>query len=74
MAKKKTVAKKGAKSAKSKEMLVVSSKVREYLKGQGCLTSGELLSSLNDKVHCILDGAVCRAKANKRSTVKSQDV
>lgn len=71
MAKKKAPAKK---DAKKKEMLVVSSKVREYLKGQECLTSGELLEALNEKVHCILDDAVCRAKANKRSTVKSQDV
>jgi len=69
MAKKKTAKQKG-----SKEMLIVGSKVRAYIKAQGCLTSSELLDAMNNCVYCCLDHAIARAKANKRSTVKAQDV
>jgi len=67
------MAKKAAKCA-AKEPLVVASKVRAYIKSQGGLTSGELLEALNGKVYCVLGKAIERAKANKRSTVKAQDL
>ena len=57
-----------------KEMLVVGSKVKAYIKSNGCMTSSELLGALNDKVHALLDDACARTKGNKRSTVKAQDV
>jgi histone H3/H4 len=57
-----------------KEMMIVASKVRELIKSKGGLTSGELLPALNDKVHYLVGKAVERAKANKRSTVKAQDL
>ena len=63
-----------AKKGPSKEMLIVASKVREFIKSKGGLTSSELLPALNEKVYCLLGSAVCRAKENKRSTVKAQDV
>lgn len=56
------------------EVLVVASKVRNYLKGQGVKMSSELVESLNGKVKAMLDDAAGRAKGNKRTTVKSQDV
>lgn len=56
------------------EVLVVASKVRNYLKGQGVKMSSELVESLNGKVKAMLDDAASRAKGNKRTTVKSQDV
>jgi hypothetical protein len=56
------------------EPLVVGSKVRAYIKGKGCMMSGELLAALNSKVGCILDAATERTKANKRATVKPQDL
>jgi len=59
---------------KKKEVLVVASKVKAYIKSKGMLTSGELLDALNDCVHCCLDSAIKRAKANKRSTVRAQDL
>lgn len=74
MAKKKTTRKKKSKKAAQKEMLLVASKVREYVKEQEGLTSGELLEALNECVYCCLDRAIERAKANNRSTVKAQDV
>ncbi len=68
------MAKAKKKAAKTKEMLVVSSKVRAYIKSKKAMVSGELLAALNEKVYCLLDAAVCRAKANKRATVKPQDL
>jgi hypothetical protein len=56
------------------EMLLVGTKVRNYIKGKGCMMSGELLDALNCKVGCLLDAAIERTKANKRSTVKPQDL
>lgn len=78
MAKKKT-AKKGTKkkttkSAAPKEMLVVGTKVKAYVKSQEKMCSGELLDALNEKVHKLLDEAVARTTANNRSTVRSQDL
>lgn len=56
------------------EVLVVASKVRAYLKGKDVKMSGELIGALNGKVMAVLDAAAKRAQANKRATVKPQDV
>jgi hypothetical protein len=58
----------------AKEPLVVASKVRAYLKGKGCMVSGELIDALNDCVAECLDKAAARTKANKRATVKAADL
>ena len=68
MAKKKAVCK------KEKEMLLVGSKVKATVRAAGMLCSGELLCALNEKVHALICAGVTRTKANKRSTVKPQDV
>jgi histone H3/H4 len=62
--------------AKKKEtpVLVVQSKVKEYLSGQGVRTSGELIESLNQSVAVILDAAAQRCKGNNRQTVKANDL
>ena len=72
MAKKK--AKKKAASKKSKEVLVVASKVKAYVKSKKMMTSADAIGALSDKVYAILDDAICRTKANRRSTVKPQDL
>jgi histone H3/H4 len=56
------------------EVLVIASKVRSYLKDKGVKMSGELVNELSDKVKSLLDSAAARTKANKRSTVKPQDL
>jgi phosphohistidine swiveling domain-containing protein len=56
------------------DMMVVTSKVKAYIKEKGCMTSGDAVEALNKKVACMLDSAVERTKANKRSTVKPQDL
>jgi hypothetical protein len=69
MAKKKAAAK-GAKC----EPLVVASKIRAYIKSKGMMTASESLEAINCKVYCILDAAMKRTEANRRSTVKAQDL
>lgn len=69
MAKKKKAAKK-----KELEMVVVGSKVKATIKDAGKMMAGDLLPALNEKIHCMIAAAVARADANKRSTVRPQDV
>ena len=54
--------------------LVVASKVKAIIKDKGLQTSGDSLDALNKRVHALLDDAVARAQANKRATVKPQDI
>lgn len=58
------------------EALFVKSKVREYIKGNGCNTSGDLIDgpALNEAIIGILDAAIRRAKANGRKTVQEKDL
>jgi histone H3/H4 len=69
----KKVAKK-AKACAAKEMLLVASKVKAAIRAKKCMCSSELLPALNEKVYCLIEKAICRTQANKRSTVKPQDV
>jgi histone H3/H4 len=71
---KKTAKKSSKKAKKSLEMMVVASKAKEYIKQQDCRTSADALATANEKLACMLDAAVARAKANKRQTVQQQDV
>ncbi len=71
-AKKKPAAKKTKKAPK--EVLVVASKIKAYIKSQGCMSSKETVDALSDYVYECLDKAITRTKANKRSTVKPQDL
>ncbi|NLX05860.1 MAG: hypothetical protein GXY33_12030 [Phycisphaerae bacterium] len=72
MAKKKA-AKKAAKSA-AQEPLVVASKVKNYVRSKDMMTSSDALAAISDKIYGMLDAAIGRAQANKRSTVKPQDL
>ena len=57
-----------------KEVLVVTSKVKAYIKSKNMKTSSDAITALSDKVCAILDEAIARTKANRRSTVKPQDL
>jgi hypothetical protein len=63
-----------AKKASKKEVLVVASKVKAYIKSKGMMTSSDAIAALSDCVYAILDAAAKRTKANRRSTVKPQDL
>lgn len=60
--------------AKKRESLIVASKVKAYVKSKKMMTSADALEAISDKVYSVLDAAIVRTKANRRSTVKAQDV
>lgn len=72
MAKRKS--KRKASKKKGKEPLVVASKVKAYIKKKKMMSSGEAVEALNESLYDMIDAAIDRTKANKRSTVKAQDV
>ncbi len=59
---------------KQRESLIVASKIKAYIKSKKMMTSSDSLAALSDAVYDILDAAVVRTKANRRSTVKPQDL
>ena len=63
------------KSKPSGEILVVQSKVREYLKGQGDYNIGsDLVPAVSSRVEGMLTDAARRAKENGRKTIQARDV
>ena len=60
--------------AKKRDSLIVASKVKAYIKSKKMMTSSESLEAISDKVYSMLDAAIIRTKANRRSTVKAQDL
>ena len=69
MANKKTTTKK-----KPLDMLLVQSKVKDYVRGQEMMCSSDLIEALNDEIGRLLDRAVQRAKDNNRKTARASDV
>ena len=59
---------------KGKEVLVVASKVKAFIKSKGCMTSSDSIGALSDKIYELVEAAIKRTKANRRSTVKPQDL
>lgn len=58
----------------AKEIMVVVSKVKEYVKSKGMQTSETAVEALSDSLRELLDKAVERAKDNGRQTVKDRDI
>jgi len=74
MAKKKAAKKNAKGKSSNKEVLVVASKVKAYVKSKGMMSSSDAIATLNDCVYAALDAAINRTKENRRSTVKPQDL
>ncbi len=74
MAKKKKAKKKTAKRSSGKEVLVVASKVKAYIRNKKMMCSADAIQAMPDCVYCCPDRAMARTKANRRSTVKAQDL
>jgi len=55
-------------------MVVVASRVKALVKEQGLRADGKLADAVNAKVLCLMKAAAGRAKANKRGTVRPQDL
>ena len=65
----------GKKAKKGKrEVLVVGSKVKDYVRSKGLMASGDLLEAISDKVHDMIDCAADRTESNKRSTMRPTDL
>lgn len=63
-----------AMAEKQRESLVVASKIKAYIKSKDMMTSAEALDAVSGEVYALLDDAVARAQANRRSTIKAQDL
>lgn len=75
MAKAKKAAKAAGKKAANKgEVLVVASKVRQYVRAKDVNMSSEVIGALNCAVQGLLDKAVARTTENKRKTLRPQDL
>ena len=58
-----------------KEALVVTSKIKNYIKEAGDLKcSAKVIDALSDKIRDILDQAIESAKNDKRKTVQDKDI
>ena len=70
------MAKKKASKPKSssREVLVVASKVKAYVKGKKMNTSAESIQALSARVYEMLDCATVRTKHNGRKTLKAHDL
>lgn len=60
--------------AKKRPNLIVGSKMKDYIRSKKCMVAGDLVDSLSGEVYNLIDRAVGRTKANKRSTVRPQDL
>jgi hypothetical protein len=60
--------------AKKRESLIVASKVKAYIKTKKMMTASDALDAVSEKVYSMIDAAADRAKANRRSTVRPQDL
>ncbi|EPG67580.1 hypothetical protein EHO61_13900 [Leptospira fluminis] len=56
-----------------KDTLIVASKVKAYIKSKGFMTSGDAVDGLNEKLYALIDDALKRTEANKRTTVRPTD-
>ena len=69
------MAKKNGKGGKkSREVLVVGSKVKDVVKAAGLQSSGELIQAVSDRVHELVSAAISRASGNGRKTVRAYDL
>ena len=59
---------------KDRDVLVVASKIREYVKSNDCNTSGEFIGELNNTVYDLIDKAIDRAQGNNRKTIQTKDI
>ncbi len=61
--------------SEAKEVLVVGSKVKAYIKSKAELKcSAGVIEALSEKVRTILDEAIEKTIADKRKTVQERDV
>jgi len=57
-----------------RDCLVVASKVKAYVKSKNMMTSSEAIEAISAEVYDMLDNAIARSTANRRSTIKAHDL
>ncbi len=62
------------KTKRPTDMLLVQSKVKEFVRSYDMMCSSDLIEELNNTVGDILEKAVDRAAANGRKTARAADV
>ena len=56
------------------EVLVVASKVKGYIRAKKMMCASDVIEGLSGKIRTLLDEAMARTKANKRSTLRPHDL
>lgn len=57
------------------KMLVIQSKIREYIKNSGDYNvASDVMEELSKKVEELLNDAITRTKGNGRKTIKGRDI
>lgn len=64
----------GKKKKKEREMLLVQSKVKEFVREHEMMCASDLTEALNEAVSQLLEKAIARAEANGRKTARASDV
>ncbi|MDH4200964.1 MAG: hypothetical protein OEV66_11385 [Spirochaetia bacterium] len=59
--------------SEEKELLIVTSKLKKYIKAQGFNTAGTVPEILSNKIREICDNALLKTKSNKRKTLMDAD-
>lgn len=57
-----------------REMVLVQSKIKEFIRGSDVNVAGDLAEELNEQVHVLLEKAIERCIANSRKTVRASDL
>lgn len=65
---------KASQSKAARDVLVVGSKIREYIKSKDCNTASDTVGALSERVYSLLDDAINRTNANGRKTVSAKDL
>lgn len=68
------MAAKKATKKKEREMLLVQSKVKEFVREHDMMCASDLTEALNEAVSQLLEKAIARAEANGRKTARASDV
>lgn len=68
------MAKRKGSSKKSFGTLVVTSKVKDYIRNKDFRTGGDFIEALSEEVETMIDNAIDRADTNGRSTLKAGDL
>ena len=65
---------KAKKKACSRDVLVIGSKVKAFIRCNKMMCAGDTIPALSEKIYDLLEVAVTRAKENKRSTLRPRDL